>query len=171
MPHSGPERPGSELPFSDDRGWLAPSQGLLRMRRVEALAGAAACLVVGGLLAAAVAPGWVALVVVIAVLGLGGIAWMWLGRRYASWGYLEREHDLLVRRGVMYRRVSVVPYGRMQSVEVAAGPVERTFGLATVRLHTASAATDARIPGLEGPDASGLRDRLASLGEANAEGL
>ncbi|HUY61272.1 MAG TPA: PH domain-containing protein, partial [Candidatus Dormibacteraeota bacterium] len=71
----------------------------------------------------------------------------------------------------MVRRLSVVPYGRMQFVDVSAGPVERYFGLATVRLHTAAAATDARIPGLEAADARRLRDRLAELGEARSAGL
>ena len=91
--------------------------------------------------------------------------------RYCAWGYAEREDDLLVRRGVMVRRLSVVPYGRMQFVDVTAGPVDRVFRLATVQLHTAAAATDARIPGLAVEEAHRLRDRLAALGEAQAAGL
>jgi membrane protein YdbS with pleckstrin-like domain len=59
----------------------------------------------------------------------------------------------------------------MQFVDVIAGPLERSFGLATVRLHTAAAASDARIPGLERAEAARLRDRLAELGEAQAAGL
>lgn len=94
-----------------------------------------------------------------------------VARRYRSWGYAEREDDLLVRRGVLFTRMSVVPYGRMQFIDVAAGPLERAFGLATVHLHTAAAATDARIPGLEREEAGRLRDRLAELGEAQAAGL
>ena len=99
------------------------------------------------------------------------IGWPLVGRRYRSWGYAEREDDLLVRRGVLFARLSVVPYGRMQFIDVTAGPLERAFGLATVRLHTAAAATDARIPGLEREEAARLRDRLAELGEAQAAGL
>lgn len=91
--------------------------------------------------------------------------------RYRAWGYAEREDDLLVRRGVMVRKLSIVPYGRMQFVDVTAGPVDRMFKLATVQLHTASAATDARIPGLAVEEAHRLRDRLAALGEAQAAGL
>ena len=60
-------------------------------------------------------------------------------RRFASWGYAEREDDLLVRRGVLFSRLSVVPYGRMQFVDVTAGPLERSFRLATVKMHTAAA--------------------------------
>ena len=106
-----------------------------------------------------------------AALVAGVILWLLVGRRYRSWGYAEREDDLLVRRGVMFARLSVVPYGRMQFIDVTAGPLERAFRLATVRLHTAAAATDARIPGLERDEAARLRDRLAELGEAQAAGL
>jgi uncharacterized protein len=94
-----------------------------------------------------------------------------LPRSLRSWGYAERVDDLLVRHGLLVRRLSVVPYGRMQFVDVTAGPVERMLGLATVQLHTAAAATDAKIPGLPPEEAARLRDRLAALGEARAEGL
>jgi hypothetical protein len=59
----------------------------------------------------------------------------------------------------------------MQFVDVSAGPLERVFGLATVRMHTAAAATDARIPGLDRAEAARLRDQLAELGEAQAAGI
>lgn len=100
-------------------------------------------------------------------------AWMWLliRGRYRSWGYAEREDDLVVRRGMLFRRLTVVPYGRMQLIDVTAGPIERIFGLASVKLHTAAAATDARVPGLPAAEADRLRDRLAQLGESRAAGL
>jgi uncharacterized protein len=92
-------------------------------------------------------------------------------RAIKSYGYAERERDLLVRHGRMIRRLSIVPYARMQFVDVTAGPMERMFGLATVRLHTAAAASDATVPGLEAPEATRLRDRLTALGEDRGEGL
>lgn len=98
------------------------------------------------------------------------VAWF-QRRRFLAWGYAERQDDLLVRRGVMFARLSVVPYGRMQFIDVTAGPFERSFGLATVRMHTAAAASDARIPGLPREEAARLRDRLAELGEAQAAGI
>jgi membrane protein YdbS with pleckstrin-like domain len=92
-------------------------------------------------------------------------------RSVRSWGYAERDHDLLVRHGLLIRRLSIVPYARMQFVDVTAGPLERLFDLATVQLHTAAAASDAKVPGLRPPEASRLRDRLTALGEDRAEGL
>jgi membrane protein YdbS with pleckstrin-like domain len=92
-------------------------------------------------------------------------------RAVKAWGYAERDNDLLVRHGLLIRRLSIVPYARMQYVDVTAGPLERAFHLATVQLHTAAAASDARVPGLPPEEASRLRDRLTALGEDRAEGL
>jgi len=105
------------------------------------------------------------------VLGIGALMLVFVSSRVRAWSYAERDDDLLVRRGVLFSRLSVVPYGRMQFIDVTAGPIERSFGLATVRLHTAAAASDARIPGLSREEAARLRDRLAQLGEAQAAGL
>jgi hypothetical protein len=150
--------------------WRTPSRQLLTLRRLEvgvpSLLAFAALAVVGALSGSGAA-----YLFAVAALLLGAISWRFVSRRYRSWGYAEREDDLLVRRGVMFARLSVVPYGRMQFIDVTAGPLERAFGLATVRLHTAAAATDARIPGLEREEAARLRDRLAELGEAQAAGL
>ena len=104
-------------------------------------------------------------------LALTAVSWFVERGRYRSWGYLERDEDLVVRRGLLFHRLTVVPFGRMQFVDVTAGPVDRLFDLATVQLHTAAAATDARIPGLRSADAARLRDRLATLGEARASGI
>jgi membrane protein YdbS with pleckstrin-like domain len=92
-------------------------------------------------------------------------------RTWRSWGYVEREDDLYITHGVLFRSLVAVPYGRMQLVEVASGPLERSFGLATVSLKTASPETNATIPGLPPEEAARLRDRLTELGEAHASGL
>lgn len=156
---------------SHDARWRHPDPALLRLRRLLVL-----------LLVAA--PGAIASLVLVVPVGaaavLAGLAVTAVGtvlllhaveRRFAAWAYLEREDDLLVRRGVLVRRTSVVPYGRMQYVDVTAGPLARRFGLAMVTLHTAAAATDASIPGLRAEEAARLRDRLAALGEARQAGV
>lgn len=103
-------------------------------------------------------------------------AWIWyryqrVDKVYRALAYAERETDLYVRRGIWFRRLTAVPYGRMQVVEVSSGPIERHFGLATVKLVTASASTDATIPGLTAPAAEQLRERLTDKGEHQAAGL
>ena len=111
---------------------------------------------------------WVAPAAVAAIL-----VWvMWLvPRQVRAIGYAELAEDLLVRRGVMFRSMVIVPYGRMQYVEVNAGPVARWQGIAEVQLHTASAQSDASIPGLPATEAARLRDQLSARGEADLAGL
>ncbi len=141
------------------------------MRRAEATTVTVVCAAGVGLVFLE-AQGPLAALVSVGAVAVGGAALAWfLRRRVGAWRYLERGEDLLVARGVLVRRLSVVPYGRMQFVEVTAGPIERLFQLATVKLHTAAAASDARIPGLETEEAGRLRDRLTELGEAMAAGM
>ena len=157
--------------FEADLVWRHPSAKLRLLRRLEVVT-IFALLIVVTIVAAAASDGTEAGAIVAALLlVLGVVADLTLGRRVRAWAFTERGDDLVVRRGVMFRRLSVVPYGRMQFIDVTAGPLERLFGLATVRLHTAAAASDARIPGLSGEDAASLRDQLASLGEARLAGL
>ncbi len=108
-----------------------------------------------------------------AVLGIGLFVWAWwlIGRRVRSYAYSEREDDLLVSSGILFRRLVIVPYGRMQLVDVKAGPIDRALGITTVQLHTAAATTDASIPGLEPAIAADLRDRLARKGEGRSAGM
>lgn len=105
------------------------------------------------------------------VLGFAVWEWWLIGRQVAALGYIEREDDLLIRRGIMFRRLVVVPYGRMQYVDVKSGPLERLFSLASVQLHTASPGSNASIPGLNPEEAARMRDRLTTRGEAQMAGL
>ena len=155
----------------EEEAWLHPSPGLWRMRIAEIVTGTAAFALLFGLLFFAAQGGRAALISVGTVVVLGAACAWFVRRRYRAWRYQERHEDLIVARGVMVQRLSVVPYGRMQFVEVTAGPIERSFRLSTVKLHTAAAASDARIPGLEREEAARLRDRLTELGESMAAGM
>lgn len=150
---------------------ISPSPRLWRMRCTEVVAVA---LILAGMagMAMALLAGPAIGGIAAASVALCALVVLWfVHNRVRSWAYQERDEDLIVERGVLVRRLSVVPYGRMQFVNVTAGPMDRLFRLATVRLHTAAAASDARIPGLEREEAARLRDRLAALGEAKAAGL
>lgn len=154
----------------EDTAWSRVSSRLATMRRMLLIAVTAVITV----LATGVAvdsEAYPPIVPVAGALGVGLLGWRWIGRNQRAWGYTERDDDLLVRRGVAFRQLIVVPYGRMQFVDVTDGPLQRRFGLATVQLHTAAAKTDARIPGLAPAEAARLRDRLAARGESRAAGL
>ncbi|MEW2386359.1 PH domain-containing protein [Micromonospora sp. NPDC047707] len=157
-------------PWPETVRWQSVSSNLIW---VELLRLAALLLVVMALLAIGWALSGSGLfgAAVAVVLLLGCLRVVAIVRAVRAWGYAEREDDLLVRHGLLVRRLSIVPYSRMQFVDVSAGPLERAFDLATVQLHTAAAASDARVPGLPPAEASRLRDRLTALGRDRAEGL
>lgn len=114
--------------------------------------------------------GWALLAVLI---GLVALVWGWvlIGRMTRNLGYAESADELYIRHGVMWRSLTVVPYGRMQYVDVHAGPIEQSLGIASVQLHTAAPGTSAHLPGLPREEAARLRDRLTELGESQAAGL
>ena len=158
--------------FTSPDAWTPVSLRLITARRVSVTL--AYVIVVGVVVALLLIPRVPRPVgIASAVVAVITYAWLWwlVGRRVRSYGYCERGDDLLVTSGIMFRRLVIVPYGRMQLVDVKAGPIDRSFGLTTVQLHTAAATTDAKIPGLLPDIAAALRDRLAQRGEQRSTGL
>ena len=83
------------------------------------------------------------------------------GRRYRAWGYAEGEDELAVRSGVWVRRRTIVPFGRVQHIDIAQGPIERRYRLATLVLHTAGTrGASVSLPGLLHADAEAMRERI-----------
>ena len=91
-------------------------------------------------------------------MGIGAVMLLWLPRlAYRYWAYAVDEGALLLRHGVVFRSESAIPYFRVQHVDIERGPIERACGLSRLVVRTASATTDATIPGLSERDAVELR--------------
>lgn len=107
--------------------------------------------------------------------GVGVVSALWeawlIPRQVRAMGYALAEDHLLWRKGIMFRSMWVIPYGRMQFVDTSQGPIARRFGIAEVELHTAAASTDATINGLPVEEAENLRRILAERGEQRMAGL
>lgn len=107
----------------------------------------------------------VKVVLVIAWLAVTALlAWLaqaWPAIEYRRFSYaLDPEH-LEIRRGVIWRTVTSVPKSRVQHIDVAQGPLERKYGLATLSIYTAGtefARVD--LPGLTYARAVEIRDRF-----------
>ncbi len=124
---------------------------------------------VGVIVADAAPPLVVGPVVGGAVVVAGAVAWWWPGVRYRHWTYRMGEDALELFHGALFRTESVIPYFRVQHVDTSQGPIERRLGLANLTVHTASAATDASLPGLAADDAESIRRRmLAQVGDGDA---
>lgn len=160
-------------PSAEDEGdWQSVSPKLATARRISLLLAYIPVVAVVVILSRLDQVPWqvAPLLGVFAVIA-GVWAWWIIGRRVSSFGYLERSEDLLVRSGILFQRLVIVPYGRMQLVDVTAGPIDRSLGITSVQLHTAAATTKAVIPGLTPEIAAQVRDRLARAGESRSSGL
>jgi membrane protein YdbS with pleckstrin-like domain len=84
-------------------------------------------------------------------------AWSVPAAQFRHWRYALDDDRLDLEHGVLWRTRSSVPHFRVQHIDIEQGPLDRRFGLARLELHTASAASDATLPGLRVERAEEIR--------------
>ncbi|MEM7688515.1 MAG: PH domain-containing protein [Pseudomonadota bacterium] len=83
------------------------------------------------------------------------------GRRWQARGYDMSADRLRVVRGILFRSDTVVPFGRVQHIDVDQGPVERWLDIATLTLHTAgNHNASVKLPGLKHENARDMREEI-----------
>jgi len=95
----------------------------------------------------------------------------WRSLRWRSFKVAWTDTHAVVRSGVLWRRVAVVPHERLQSVRVTQGPWQRRLRLATVRLDTAGARIRAGAAHRDVQEAVELADRSAQLAHGGAHAM
>ncbi|MEL7189729.1 MAG: PH domain-containing protein [Pseudomonadota bacterium] len=82
-------------------------------------------------------------------------------RRYAARGYQISADRLRVVRGILWRSDTIVPFGRVQHIDVDQGPIERFFDIATLTVHTAgNHNASVHLPGLNHDLAKDMREEM-----------
>jgi membrane protein YdbS with pleckstrin-like domain len=82
-------------------------------------------------------------------------------RKYRHWGYDMGTDRLRIVRGYMFYRDTIVPFGRIQHIDVDQGPIDRRYGLATLTVHTAgNHNSKVALPGLANADALAMREAI-----------
>lgn len=82
-------------------------------------------------------------------------------RRYAVRGHAMSADRLRVVKGLLFHSDTIVPFGRVQHIDVDRGPIERYYGLATLQLFTAGSHNDVvSLPGLAHEDALEMRETI-----------
>lgn len=82
-------------------------------------------------------------------------------RRYRARGYRVDADRLRVVRGLIFNSDTVVPFARVQHIDVQQGPLERAYGLGTLIVHTAgNHNASVALPGLAHVDALALREEM-----------
>lgn len=83
------------------------------------------------------------------------------GRRWHARGYNMSADRLRVVRGILFRSDTVVPFGRVQHIDVDQGPIERFLDIATMTLHTAgNHNASVKLPGLKHETARAMRETI-----------
>jgi len=107
-----------------------------------------------GLLPGGVVVGPVALILLLVIIRVPN-------RRFFARGYNMSEDRLRVLRGIFFRSDTIVPFGRVQHIDVNQGPIERFFGISTLTLHTAgNHNASVNLPGLERDLATDMREKI-----------
>ena len=74
-----------------------------------------------------------------------------------------REHDIVYRSGWWWRKITTVPFNRIQHCELSQGPVEKYFSLAKLNVYTAGGqSSDLKLPGLLFEKANNLKEFLVN---------
>lgn len=115
-------------------------------------------------------PGWPGIPALL-ILVVGGIILMSTTRAaFDRWQIVLGDDALELHHGILVHRRSLIPWYRVQHIDVGAGPLTRAFGLSYLVVHTASAATDAEIRGVREERAEVLR-RLILERSGNRDGV
>lgn len=73
--------------------------------------------------------------------------------------YLVRERDISYKKGVFFRKITTVPFQRIQHIEIDQGPVSRFFNLVSISIYTAGdSSDDLKIKGLDANKASQIKE-------------
>lgn len=101
-----------------------------------------------------------AVIAPILALAVWLVVWMPIRRHFAR-GFRITADRLRVVRGILFRSDTVVPFSRVQHIDVTRGPIERYYGLATLVLHTAGTHNSSvHLPGLGAEEALAMREAI-----------
>ena len=82
-------------------------------------------------------------------------------RRYINRGYHMGTDRIRIVRGYLFRSDTIVPFGRIQHIDLDQGPIQRRYDLATLTVHTAgNHNSTVSLPGLLHEDAMAMREQI-----------
>ena len=154
QPVSSQPAPPQALPVqaAPEPQWVPAASGYLTVRFVHTISALALPILAGVAMYCAGAffggPEVLRIVglAVIAVFGLWGLWWiLTTPRRTRALGYALESNHLMARRGIVFRSMSSMPYGRIQYVDVDSGPLERMCGVARLTVRTAGTTTGTMV--------------------------
>lgn len=110
------------------------------------------------------------LLIPLGLLLIGSLVTLVVVKQIKVKAYALRDHDIAYRSGLFWRKTTLLLFSRVQHVEVTSGPLQRRFGLATLKFFTAGGSSvDLKIEGLLRDDAEKLREFILLRGAGEHE--
>ncbi|MBF4630490.1 PH domain-containing protein [Clavibacter michiganensis subsp. phaseoli] len=116
--------------------------------------------------------------VAVGMTGRGGVddgfttsprrAWILKPFSWRRTGFAVDASAFLVRRGMIWRRLVIVPHARTQGVDLAQGPIDRRLDLVSVRAATVAGPVDTRLGAIDRATGMELSTRLVAAAVASA---
>ena len=81
----------------------------------------------------------------------------WIRAFYNTLSYKITKEEVVWKGGVFFKKTSIVPYAKITNIDITQGPIERLFGISTIRLQTAGysgpqASAEIKLTGIENPE-------------------
>ncbi len=112
---------------------------------------------------------WALPLLAVVAAGLLWFSYWWPAVRYRYLRYRVDENGLVIRRGVLWRSTTSIPLSRVQHTDVSQGPLQRSYSLGTLVVHTAGTDNASiSLAGLQHSVALRVRDHLVSGDKADA---
>ncbi|MET3800138.1 membrane protein YdbS with pleckstrin-like domain [Clavibacter michiganensis] len=116
--------------------------------------------------------------VAVGMTGRGGVddgfttsprrAWILKPFSWRRTGFAVDASAFLVRRGLIWRRLVIVPHARTQGVDLTQGPIDRRLDLVSVRAATVAGPVDTRLGAIDRATGMELSTRLVAAAVASA---
>lgn len=100
-------------------------------------------------------PFYIYVILGILLLFMALLLFEWRGFKFR--GFALRDHDVIFREGWLWRNTTVVPYNRVQHIEINQGPIDRLFDLSSINIFTAGGSSDLEIDGLLPDQAANIK--------------
>ena len=109
---------------------------------------------------------------VVAFSALGGyfalLSWVvfYIFASHKKRGIAVREHDIMYINGLIWRSTTIIPFNRIQHIEVVRGPVERFLDLSSLKIFSAGGlSSDLSISGLTSQRAEAIKQLILDKAE------
>lgn len=98
------------------------------------------------------------------LVALLGVLVFTANKAFQNMGYALRKHDFVFRKGWLFEKTHIVPLKKIQHCQVKRGPLERRYGLASLKIFTAGGAGDGiALSGMTQQEAEQLKDWLVII--------